>query len=183
MAGRVEVAAACWPDCAADVRASGIWARVVVGCIGKAAAETVTVSVVVTGVGVAVVVLVSVEMMVDVEGVHWGFGCWIGVKISLTTGGGDGLGEGDVAALAELSPLATAIPCTRSNVDWSRSSISLIWSRGTGPEVCLPNMLVLGHTYFARPPRSGTVTCDKRSSCCCVVSGCRDGIHPASENG
>lgn len=163
---------------AADVSSWGMGARVVVAWMEGAAAEIVivSVSVVVTGFAVAVVVLVSTSVVVWMEemqsrpaGIRPGGDT---VSIAGVRDGvvdADAMGRREGAALAGSTPSATSMPLIMVSVDCSyaarRSSISRICSIDTVliPADCLWNMLecLLGHTYFARSPRSGSVTCIK----------------------
>jgi hypothetical protein len=99
------------------------------------------VTVVVTG--FSVVVLVTDIVSVEIEVLYSGFGRLLTSNSAFPKGWIEGMGLGAIrsggAALAEFSPLVTAMPRTIACVD---------------------------------PP-----------SRCCTSSGCREGIHPANENG
>ena len=81
-------------------------------------------------------------------------------------------GRMEGTALAGSTPSATTILLTMVSVDCSyaasKSRISCIWAIDTVliPADCLLNMLecLLGHTYFARSPKSGSMTCTEPPS-------------------
>jgi len=122
MAGRAVVAAACcWSVGAAVVSRSGMPWSVVVPGTGRSSADIVMV--VVTGSGVAVVVLVTDIVSVEIEVLYSGFGRLLITNSAFPTGWIEGMGLGAIrsggAALAEFSPLATAMPRTTARVDRS----------------------------------------------------------------
>lgn len=179
------VIAAAADGCAVDVRTCA-GGRVVVGCIEGAPAEMVIVSVVVAGsavtVAVSVRVLVESKVVVRREGKGEGQSRYGGLR---SRAGGDtelaaevkegwvvAAGRREGIALAGSMPSATTISLTMVSVDCSyaasKSRISCICVIETVliPADCLWNMLecLLGHTYFARSPKSGSMTCTEPPS-------------------
>jgi hypothetical protein len=171
--------------CAVDVRTCA-GGRIELGCIEGAPAAMVIVSVVMEGsavtVAVSVRVLVERRVVVRREGEGEGQRRYGGLR---SRAGGDTepaaeMREGWVEAkarregiaLAGSTPSATTISLTMVSVDCSyaasKSRISCICVIETVliPADCLWNMLecLLGHTYFARSPKSGSMTCTEPPS-------------------
>lgn len=146
----------------------------------------VIVSVVVVGsavtVAVSVRVLVERRVVVMIEGEGEGQFRYGGLR---SRAGGDtepaaemregwvvAAGRREGIALAGSMPSATTILLTMVSVDCSyaasKSRISCICAIETVliPADCLLNMLecLLGHTYFARSPKSGSVSCNETPS-------------------